>query len=449
MSIQFTGNKTALRRNIYLPSSHSSFTICGFAKLLTAAPGRTATIAYTQSTLGNTAKTAMLESAAGTGLCAGDSYNSRFSSNVATVTAGGASGANWFFFALVGTALGANGLRIYHKPVGSGTLGYSAVSNDADPSGTTGFAAIQFGDLPYGTSGWFDGLLAHLKIYNRTLSDSELTVEAGQGAPVSTSNLISYHSFSAATIGDALIPDQGSGGWDYFTSAPSISADAPSFSSTPTLVGEDTLPIAEAAITVAPAITTALLPSGGVGVAYSQTVAATGTAPITWAVTSGALPAGLSIDGATGLISGTPTTAGLASFTVTATNSAGSSAQALSIAISATAIAPAISTTTLASGTLGQPYAQTVAATGTAPIVWAVQAGTLPAGLSLNASTGAIRGTPAASGVHAFTLSATNGAGTASQSFTVQISAPMPPEDDDGWTRLPRDVEVWIRVPRA
>ena len=89
----------------------------------------------------------------------------------------------------------------------------------------------------------------------------------------------------------------------------------------------------------APTITTDTLPGGKVGEAYSQTLSATGTTPITWGIDSGNLPAGLTLDEATGEISGTPTAAGTASFTVKAENSAGSDTKELSITI--TKAAPA------------------------------------------------------------------------------------------------------------
>ena len=70
-------------------------------------------------------------------------------------------------------------------------------------------------------------------------------------------------------------------------------------------------------------ITTSTLPNGTVGSGYSATLAATGgTAPYTWSIASGGLPAGLSL-GTTGTISGTPTTAANYTFSVTATDSAG------------------------------------------------------------------------------------------------------------------------------
>jgi hypothetical protein len=84
----------------------------------------------------------------------------------------------------------------------------------------------------------------------------------------------------------------------------------------------------------APTITTTGLAAGTAGTAYSATLAATGTAPITWGVESGSLPAGLSLNASTGAITGTPTTAGTSNFTVKATNSAGSATKALSITVS-------------------------------------------------------------------------------------------------------------------
>ena len=85
--------------------------------------------------------------------------------------------------------------------------------------------------------------------------------------------------------------------------------------------------------TAAPSITTDTLPNGKVGEAYSQTLTADGTTPITWGIDSGNLPADLTLDETTGEISGTPTAEGTAKFTVKATNSAGSDTKELSITI--------------------------------------------------------------------------------------------------------------------
>lgn len=92
-----------------------------------------------------------------------------------------------------------------------------------------------------------------------------------------------------------------------------------------------------AAPAVAPVITTTSLNPLTTGTTFTQTLAATGTAPITWSLKSGTLPAGLALDGAAGTISGTPTATGAYSFTLTATNSAGSVDQAFTGTVAAPA----------------------------------------------------------------------------------------------------------------
>ena len=82
----------------------------------------------------------------------------------------------------------------------------------------------------------------------------------------------------------------------------------------------------------APTITTDTLPDGKVGEAYSHTLTADGTTPITWSV-DGGLPASLSLNKDTGEISGTPTAEGTSTFTVKAENSTGSVTKELSITI--------------------------------------------------------------------------------------------------------------------
>ena len=114
----------------------------------------------------------------------------------------------------------------------------------------------------------------------------------------------------------------------------------------------------------APTITTSSLPDGKVGEAYSQTLTADGTTPITWNIIGGTLPESLTLNETTGKISGTPTAAGTASFTVKAENSAGSDTKELSITI--TKAAPAeftISVKTDGNGTASASPAKAVAGT--------------------------------------------------------------------------------------
>ena len=154
----------------------------------------------------------------------------------------------------------------------------------------------------------------------------------------------------------------------------------------------------------APTITTTTLPDGTVNAAYSSTVNATGgTSPYSWSLASGQLPAGLGLDPGSGQISGTPSGApGTSTFTVQVTGQDSlSSTKSLSIRV---ADPLTLTTTSLPNGTVGAAYSQQLAATGgTTPYNWSVVAGSLPAGLTLNASTGVIAGTPTVEGTASFT----------------------------------------------
>ena len=111
-------------------------------------------------------------------------------------------------------------------------------------------------------------------------------------------------------------------------------------------------------------ITTSTLPDGKVGVAYSQTLAADGTAPITWSISGGALPDGLKLDENTGGISGEPTAEGTATFTVKAENSGGSDTKELSITITKDApVEYTVTVTTEGNGTASASHAKAVAGT--------------------------------------------------------------------------------------
>ncbi|HET9180110.1 MAG TPA: Ig domain-containing protein, partial [Terriglobia bacterium] len=139
-------------------------------------------------------------------------------------------------------------------------------------------------------------------------------------------------------------------------------------------------------------ITTGALPGGTVNTAYSATLTATGgTGSYTWSISAGSLPAGLTLNTSTGAITGTPTTAGTSNFTAKVTDSNSQTAtQNLSITVNA---ALSITTTSLPGGTVGTAYSSTLAATGgTGSYTWSISAGSLPAGLTLNTSTGAITG---------------------------------------------------------
>ncbi len=181
-------------------------------------------------------------------------------------------------------------------------------------------------------------------------------------------------------------------------------------------------------------ITTTSLAASVVGTAYNQTVAATGGVPsYHWSVSSGSIPAGLSLNASTGAITGTPTgpQVGTISFTLSVTDSQTPSATTQTANLSILVSAPPLSVTTnsLPGDTLGTAYSQTLAATGgIKSYTWSISAGALPAGLSLNASTGAVTGTPTGSvtGPISFTVKVTDSevpAGSATAALSITITA--------------------------
>jgi hypothetical protein len=178
------------------------------------------------------------------------------------------------------------------------------------------------------------------------------------------------------------------------------------------------------------AIATTSLPAGTAGAPYSASLSATGgVPPYAWSVVAGGLPPGVSLDAATGALSGTPTVAGTWAFTVGATDAqspADSATAALSIAAEAAPVDPlAITTTSLPNARRNRNYSQTLQATGgVAPYTWSVVSGSLPPGLSLDAATGTIAGRATQTGTWSFTVQARDvqsPAATDTQPLTLRV----------------------------
>jgi hypothetical protein len=237
---------------------------------------------------------------------------------------------------------------------------------------------------------------------------------------------------AAGTLAHGLDLDPASGA---ITGTPDADGDSDtavtfsvSDSSSPTQTASATLSMHIAARDLD--ILTTSLPAGTVGTPYSVTLTSSGgTAPETWTLTAGALPPGLTLNGATGVISGTPTAAVSRTLSLQVTD-AGKPVQSqlatLVLNITGGVGPPGLQITTAAlpAGTVGTPYNATLGASGgTPPYGWALTGGTLPAGLAL-APSGAITGTPtAAASATPLTFKVTDSGNPAlSQSATLPLT---------------------------
>jgi len=176
---------------------------------------------------------------------------------------------------------------------------------------------------------------------------------------------------------------------------------------------------ANTGVTFSPATLTILsltLPGGVTGATYNAQVNIFGgVAPRVASITNGALPAGLTLDPATGIISGTPTATGSFSFTFQVADSSNTPAmvsQNLTILI----VSPlAITATSLPSGLAGQPYIQLLQTTGGSGAIYTWSATGLPSFLAIDPSSGTMSVPPGQTAV------------PGTYSLVVSVSDPGPP----------------------
>jgi hypothetical protein len=196
-------------------------------------------------------------------------------------------------------------------------------------------------------------------------------------------------------------------------------------------------------IYIAPAATlkiTAVSPlqTGFVNDTYSSAISTTGgVTPFTWAITSGTLPPGLSLNTSTGQIAGVPTCpAGGCSgtstytFTIAVTDSTLPTSQSAQAMLSITIQLPAplsISPSSLPNGQTAASYAASLTASGgIPPYQWSVTSGQLPPGLHFDTARGAITGTPILVTSSTFTIQVTDSEvtpATLSETYTISITA--------------------------
>ncbi len=216
----------------------------------------------------------------------------------------------------------------------------------------------------------------------------------------------------------------------------SINATSGIVTGTPTTAGSSTVRVTAAdaanrtssaaftwAIAVPVVVTNPGARTGTTGVAVSVPMTAVGGAtPYKWSATG--LPAGLSINATSGIVTGAPTTAGSSTVTVTATDTANrTNSAAFTWAV---ALATTVTNPDTQNSTIGGAVAVTITATGgTTPYAWTATG--LPAGLSINATSGIVTGTPTTAGSSTVTVTATDAAGrtdTVTFTWAVALAAP-------------------------
>ncbi|MDR2139474.1 MAG: putative Ig domain-containing protein [Tannerella sp.] len=246
-------------------------------------------------------------------------------------------------------------------------------------------------------------------------------------------NMLYYAKLTAAnppasgTVSISIPPAVGEGSYTLklFCEEPNADPKTPDRASLPVVFN---LGVSSSA--VAPAITTATLPNGMTGLAYDETLTATGTPAPVWELVSGTIPPGLTLEPG-GQLHGTPSAAGTYAFTLSATNGMGSNSHAYSVNITASS-APVI--TSPAAGILtgqvrGVTYDPvTIVATGVPAPTFSVIAGSLPLGISLDPVTGVISGTPTKEVNATFTVEARNFAGVSTRDYSINIAPTGTPE---------------------
>jgi Putative Ig domain len=364
-------------------------------------------------------------------------------------------------------------LTINSSALSSGTIGSVYSSLLQASGGTAPYTwSITSGSLPAGLSlASTTGIISGTPTANGTASFTATVTDAGSPAQTKSVTLSLVIAPVTLTIASSTLPSgtqstsysrslQASGGTAPYTwsissgTLPTGLSLAPSsgvISGTPSVTGSfsfgvtvtdtgspaqttsATVTLSLVAAGTPLAISSTTLPGGTPNKSYSGTLNATGgTAPYNWSITTGTLPSGLSLAPATGIISGTPTASSTTSLTFTVTDSS-SPAQAKSVTLSLV-VAPvpiAIGTSTLPSGTKGTSYSNLLQVSGgTSPYSWSITNGSLPAGLTLAATTGLISGTPTAAGNTSFTATVTDGgspAQTKSVTLSIVVAAPAPP----------------------
>jgi hypothetical protein len=166
-----------------------------------------------------------------------------------------------------------------------------------------------------------------------------------------------------------------------------------------------------------PGITSKLSANGKQGQPFNYTITASND-PVSFSAS--VLPTGMSLDPATGVISGSPMVNGTYPITIGASNQYGSDSQVLTLSL--TSSVPVITSKLVATGKQGQNFSYTLTTTDPATL----SAGNLPPGLHFDSATGIISGPPILSGIFQIALGATNQFGSDSRVLTLTVASSVP-----------------------
>ncbi|OLP52322.1 beta strand repeat-containing protein [Allorhizobium taibaishanense] len=341
--------------------------------------------------------------------------------------------------ALPGGLTLANDGTLTGTPSTTGTFAFAVTATDANGATGSKSYSLEIDALP-------------------SLSIDDVSVNEGSsGTSVATFNVtLSATSSQTVTVSYATADGTASAGSDYVAASGTLTfAPGTSTRSITVTINGDTNPEANetflvqmsaptnATIAKASAAATIIdddapvtvgpvsMAAATVNARYSQTLtAAGGTAPYTYGVTTGSLPSGLTLS-SSGVLSGTPTASGSFSFTVTVNDSAvtqNTASRSYTLAVSGPVMT--LPATVLADAVTGQSYSAVInpATGGTAPYSYAVSAGALPSGITVNSVDGSLSGTPTVAGTFGFTITATDStSGTTSQaSRNYSLSVGLP-----------------------
>jgi hypothetical protein len=167
-------------------------------------------------------------------------------------------------------------------------------------------------------------------------------------------------------------------------------------------------------------IRTSSLPVGEAGVNYFCQLETYGNQKgNTWSITKGALPKGLSLDGSTGVISGTPEFGGVYSLTIEVSSGPYYWTQDFVMRV---LLPISIKTDSLPDAQVGVDYIAEIEVFGDiSTYAWSIISGSLPDGLDLNESSGYISGTPAAAGTYDFTVQVDDGLAQATRELSITV----------------------------